>query len=192
MECTSHPVPSPVTLDDLERVLTTSKATSAVFQAHPKIKDAYILQWDGHGNPVTFSPAVYDEHPSTVQLITYGNPLLDELLCKSPEPGGVTRAAGALCDDGEMPVCAWYWLEPERLSYEALATLPDLEARLSVPGTADIEIPAKLLHEVGEDFKARVAEIQKRQAEVLRQRALGVLPGGACPSAAAAGQGSPG
>ena len=71
---------SPVTLGDIERLFLKSELTRHRFQPHATISDAYWLRSVPHARPVTFRPSVFDRHPSTVELLTYGNLTFDKLL----------------------------------------------------------------------------------------------------------------
>jgi hypothetical protein len=69
-----------IDLDGLERVLTRVGATASRFLPHPSIAGAYLLDVNGAKHPVTFRPTVLDEAAPDVQLLTYGNALLQQLL----------------------------------------------------------------------------------------------------------------
>ena len=71
---------SPVTLSDLERVLTQSSSLVTRFQPHPELKRAYWLQTVEGDAAVTFDAALFDVHPNTLRLLTYGSELLRALL----------------------------------------------------------------------------------------------------------------
>ena len=88
--------PPPVCLPDLEEALTRSPRLRAHFRPHPELPGAYLLRWNGAEHAVTFKPAVFDRHPTSLQLATYGNPLLDELLAAAGEPPHGAEHAGIL------------------------------------------------------------------------------------------------
>jgi len=98
--------PPPVTLQQLERALVDSKSLGKLFGPHPEVTGAHVFSWGGAQRVVTFSPDVFDRHPYSVELLSYGNPLLDELLASagdaptSDEPTGLgllrTRKPAAL------------------------------------------------------------------------------------------------
>lgn len=85
---------APLTLADLERCLTQSTVLVGRFKPHPEIARAYLLQHDLDILPVTFDAHVFDDFPKTVRLLTYGDPLLDELLAEVSAPA--VQAAGEL------------------------------------------------------------------------------------------------
>jgi len=78
--------PPPVSLPELAQVLTTTPALQGRFRPHETIAHAFWLHHDGREIAVTFDPGAFDEHPSTLQLLTFGNPLLADLLERLPAP----------------------------------------------------------------------------------------------------------
>jgi hypothetical protein len=159
-------------LAELEEVLTTSKPTAAYFEKDPLIEGAYHLTLDDQSLSVTFSPTVYDEHPSTVQLITYGNPLLDDLLNKCPDPGSSPGKLVRFSNQDALPACEWYWLDPEKSTFTPVPQLSDLQNYLKDP--QDLKhVSEELIQAAETDFQTKAAGIKKKQAEVIRFRALG-------------------
>ena len=77
---TSSGPESPVTLSQIEQVFLTSELTRSRFLPHSSIPDAYWLDYGEAPRAVTFKSAVFDRHPYTVELLTYGNPTFDDLL----------------------------------------------------------------------------------------------------------------
>ena len=71
---------SPVTLSQIEQAFLTSELTRSRFWPHPTIPETYWLDYGEAPRAVTFSSAVFDRHPYTVELLTYGNPTFDDLL----------------------------------------------------------------------------------------------------------------
>ena len=99
-------IPAPVTLTDLERTLVQSKALGSRFRPHPKIAGAHLLDWNGEEHQVTFNPILFDEHPNTLTLVSFGADLLDELL-DSVEVPVTSGAGGFLRDAMSRPQCPW-------------------------------------------------------------------------------------
>jgi superfamily II DNA or RNA helicase len=91
-------IESPITLSEIEAEMLRSPTLGRRFRAHPELPGAYLLEWRGSEVPVTFNAEVYDAHPYTVSLVTYGNPLFHELIAvvPTPDPGddrkGIARA----------------------------------------------------------------------------------------------------
>ena len=71
---------SPLTLNDLERTLTQTSALTDRFKPHPKFNRAYQLQTEEGEVPITFDANLFDDHPNTLRLLTYGSQLLNPLL----------------------------------------------------------------------------------------------------------------
>ncbi|MCP4655039.1 MAG: SWF/SNF helicase family protein, partial [bacterium] len=78
--------PSPVTLPQLEAVLVGSEVLGRCFTPDPAIAGAYRLREGDGESLVSFSPAVFDRYPNTVELLTYGNPRLAALLASAGDP----------------------------------------------------------------------------------------------------------
>lgn len=104
---------SPVGLGDIERAFLKADVTRPRFLPHATISDAYWLHSGETVRAVTFSPRVFDRHPTTVELLTYGNPtfhhLLEEVVGprRQPSAGVDSQEAGAamlLSDSGRPPV----------------------------------------------------------------------------------------
>ena len=104
--------PSPVTLEDIERVFLKSELTRHRFLPHATLPDVYWLQSGNPPRAVTFRPDVFDRHPSSVELLTYGNQTFDTLLeevagVPSEDPDVRSEAAGGamlIRDHGDPPV----------------------------------------------------------------------------------------
>jgi len=135
--------PTPVTLQDLEKLLTQSQHTSGLFQPHSEIKDAYLLNWKGGDQAVTFSPDCFDEHPYSVQFLTYGSALLKNILSSVPDPeaadlGDMLRFQ---TDDPDLNLKVWYWIGESRTEPEEIRDLVELRNKLTSitqpPGIAD-------------------------------------------------------
>jgi len=72
--------PAPVTLPELERTIAESGAFRDRLKPHPHLAGAHLLDWHGDWKEITFDPRLFDEHPNTLELLSYGNGLLEELL----------------------------------------------------------------------------------------------------------------
>ncbi len=75
---------SPVTLEQIEDILTKSQVTSTLFTSHPEIEKAYLFQWENTSYPVTFSREVFDQYPVTLRILTFGTPLFNQILNAIP------------------------------------------------------------------------------------------------------------
>ena len=108
---------SPVTLADLESTLTQSRTTRHLFRPHPEIDHAYWLHWHGAEWAVTFGAEQFDQFPDTLQLLSYGNPLLAEILHSVPAPdaeGTDTRGVVRFATKEPLPITGWYLLAGPR------------------------------------------------------------------------------
>lgn len=87
---------TPITLPELAQVLTTSARFGARFRPHEQIAGAFWLRQDGGEVAVTFDGQTFDDHPNTVQLLTFGTPLFDALLDEILPPGAGAAQIGPL------------------------------------------------------------------------------------------------
>jgi len=75
---------TPVTLPEMAAALTTAPTLEDHFRPHDTIPNAFWLEQGGREVAVTFDPTTFDAHPNSLQLLTFGNPLLDSLLSWIP------------------------------------------------------------------------------------------------------------
>ena len=155
---------APVTLPHLEDILTHSSVLGYRFTSHPEIPHAYLLNWNDQSPPVTFSPDCFDEYPASVRFLTYGTPLLDELLQSVPAPAADDLGSLVRLEAGDdLPVRGWY--APQKGFAFPIGTLPELQDALEKPSHGpDISAQARAL------FAGQVQEIQERQSAVLGNR----------------------
>ncbi len=164
--------PPPVTLAQLEDLLTHAQATGPLFRPHPEIAGAYLLNWHGEQLPVTFSPACFDEFPTSVRFLTYGSPLLDDILAALPEPEAedFQRAGIARCTaSGEFDLRGWYTRPNPGASPVPIVSFSALADRLkSAPATPLAD--DGLAREAAEAFAHEVTQAQDRHADILHKR----------------------
>lgn len=155
---------APVTLALLEQTLTASNALAYRFRPHPDIEQAYLLDWNEQTWPVTFSGECFDRHPASLRLLTYGVPLLDELLQSTPAPdesdlGAIQR----LESTGDLILRGWY--APNGNFAAEIRTLPELQAVLSREQSShDISAQARYA------FESQVGAAQERLEKVIAHR----------------------
>jgi len=125
--------PPPVTLQQLEDLLTHAQATGHLLEPHPDITAAYLLNWHGEQLPVTFAPACFDEFPTSVRFLSYGSPLLGEMLANLPEPevedfqgAGIARCTAS----GELELRGWYARPQPQASPAVIPSFSALIGRL--------------------------------------------------------------
>ncbi|NCC31349.1 MAG: DEAD/DEAH box helicase, partial [Chloroflexia bacterium] len=97
----------PLTLTELERVLTSAPSLRDRFQPHPTIPGAYFLSWEDRLIAVTFNRQVFDTYASTVRFLTYGVPLFTDLLNTVEEPISAPGMNGLLHLSIEQPAPAY-------------------------------------------------------------------------------------
>lgn len=92
---------------------------------------AHVLSWRGDAVSVTFNPEVFDRHPNSVQLLSYGNPLLDELLASAGDPRGSDdpEGIGLFRATGAAPLSLF--VQPGPGGARAVLTLAELREAMS-------------------------------------------------------------
>jgi hypothetical protein len=155
--------PPPVTMPELERALVTSAALGARFQAHPTIVRAHLLDWNGQMHPVTFDPAVYDDHPNTVRLLTYGNELLANVLATVDPPQEAMRGGQVARCTAVAPVesVGWYAVGVGQAS--PIRTFANLQEVLRSPGKPDALVDAAMTA-ARERFDQEMRPLREREA----------------------------
>ena len=165
---------TPLNLSQLSDILLNSPLTANYFQPSLDIQDAYRLKINDLDLPVTFSTACIDEHPTRVQLLTYGNPVLDELLAQvaPPEINAGSRLA-RLCSPGEPEYFRWI-VNGSNGQVETIETISELQTwlheveKMPVMSSAGWDAPAQT------EFESEVQKMRQKEAEVIRMRQVGV------------------
>jgi hypothetical protein len=156
---------SPVTLRDLEQILTTAQATNHLFRQHDSIDEAYFLNWDDSELLVTFNKDRFDEYPNSLTFLSYGSPLLEGLLALVPEPDSYPNGLIRFGIEDPIPLRGWY--SPDNGTFIELSDLASLHKALSTttesPSGADKELAGSL-------FESSVTATQQRLAERLAAR----------------------
>lgn len=176
-------VQTPVTLPDLEALLTTASATRRLFQPHPEIADAYLLSWDEATIPITFSAARFDEYPNTLQLLSYGNPLLEQILDSLPPPEEYPAHLVRFTTSETLPVCGWYALgdgEPVPVTRLAQLTQVARQAAGGLPLAAEAAEAARgrfdrQVEGIHEAYRSRLAHHAAQRQSTLKARARRLL-----------------
>ncbi len=170
------PDPPPLTMPELERALVGSAALAGRFAAHPTVAGAHLLDWKGPGRPVTFDPGVYDEHPNTIQLLTYGSDLLDELLAVVDPPTARAESGRLVRCSAGTPVerVGWYAANGHGTPVCSLRLLGDvLDGQTArSPGGGDAAAVARQLFEAAYRPVREVAEKTVRDRERSRAESL--------------------
>ena len=173
---------SPTTLGDIEHAFLNSELTRHRFQPHATIPDAYWLRSGPDARAVTFRPTVFDRHPSTVELLTYGNPTFDDLLLEVAEPPGDESAeAGAalvLHDPGPPPVAVCVVKENGDVS--AVASVAEYRKAAEQRDAAWSDSDRKRASAVLRQARARVEEEAAAVSRRMRRAKLRGLREEAC------------
>ncbi|MBM4430286.1 MAG: hypothetical protein FJ026_08080, partial [Chloroflexi bacterium] len=162
---------SPITLNDLEGVLAQRSSLADRFQPHPEFKRAYWLRTDEGDVAVTFDVALFDAHPNTLRLLTYGSELLATLLEAVPEPASASDGRVLRCStEGSLSLCAYYTLDA-RGRPQRIKSLADLERLYA--GESDVHWTEETVALARADFRREVETLRQRQGQVItaRQRA---------------------
>ncbi|GIW55581.1 MAG: hypothetical protein KatS3mg082_1985 [Nitrospiraceae bacterium] len=161
--------PPPVTLPELERTLIESQAFGHRFRPHPAIPGAYQFDWHGAWQEITFNPDLFDEHPYTLKLMTYGSGILEDVLAAVDPPDG-----SGLC--GEVIRCSLETPWPLANYYTANDSqpIPSLKKLKSVISTGILteltpERKDRLINTFSELLRSHSA--QENQAEQARRKA---------------------
>jgi hypothetical protein len=98
-------------LPQLKEAILGSSALKGIFQENPDLPGSYFMKLDGEKYPVTFDPELFDRYPNSLQLLTYGNPLLDRLLTRiDPAIEEEPRDRYLRCQS-DLPMVAYYMLK---------------------------------------------------------------------------------
>ncbi len=142
------PIETPVDRRQVEHTLLGSEILKGRFTPDPEIEGAYRLDWNvgehrragsppaarvgspEGGQMVTFSPEVFDRKPYTLELLTWGNPLFEELLRSHDGPGTVDEPCGVGLYRTREPAPVSLFFSSDAVPIERYA---DLDAELSPP-----------------------------------------------------------
>lgn len=174
---------TPVRLQDIEALLTQSEATGWRFKPHADISEAYLIYMEDGEWPVTFSPACFDAHPDTLRFLSFGSPLLKQVLETVPPP---TEADGArlqrLRTEGGVDLRGWYGAAGTNGRWQPIRSIAELNGWLeaSLEGRSD-SVQASIKdawehfnQQVEAVFESRRKIIElRRKAEYLALRAKG-------------------
>jgi hypothetical protein len=79
-----------ITLDEIERILTTNPLTRPRMHPHPDFAHTYLVEVGGEKHPATFDRQVYDKNPE-IRFMTYLEPVFEGLLEEALGPTGAER-----------------------------------------------------------------------------------------------------
>ncbi|HHE73431.1 MAG TPA: hypothetical protein ENL34_14250, partial [Chloroflexi bacterium] len=179
------PFDTPVTLPELAHALTTAPTLQSCFRPHETIANAFWLRCDGREVAITFDPETFDAYPNTLQLLTFGSPLLTVLLEQIPavelgQDGPLLR----LSVESPLPRVAYYALDaagqPRRL--DRLADVRAvLETSLVVDQWSEEAVEAaqrdlrRCVDAEWESMRQAQARLEQAQRSALMSRAARLL-----------------
>ncbi|MBX3412594.1 MAG: DEAD/DEAH box helicase family protein [Pirellulales bacterium] len=157
--------PPPVTLRELERAICESQALGRRLKPHPKLAGAHLLDWHGKWREVTFDPRLFDEHPSTLALLSYGEELLADLLdvVELPTDGRADGMLARCTASGAWKANGYYSLS-DQASVPNLAKLSDTMNEQLVK-SSDSELAL-----LQERFSGALRQRQVREAKATEDR----------------------
>lgn len=150
---------SPLTLPQLEHLMIDTVLLSGVFKPHPVIEGAYTVMWKGTEYTATFRPDVFDKHPDTVRLLTYGEAVFEEILDAIPPPGIDLKGVGIAKRSAKAPydLVSFYAIR-ENGAVETIASLGSMKNLLTK--TSRSETTAEKMSEIDTEF----AEIVRKKS----------------------------
>lgn len=163
-----HPVVQPpVTLANLEQTLTKFDPIAYRLRPHPSIEQAYLLAVGDEQVGVTFNAAVFDAHPDTLHLLSYGDRIFEQLLAEIDhvQPSGDSTGVLRCLSTSSIPIRSWF--VPADSQHREIESVEHLES------SVESELPAwpdEILDEAKAIFSARVSEVQQRESMLTRQR----------------------
>lgn len=176
---------SPVTLSDLEQMLTTSRITRHLFRPHPDIEQAYLLRWQGEETSVTFRPEQFDQFPDSLQFLSYGNPLLTDILQSVPVPDHDELEKGHIVrftTEEAIPIAGWYLLAG--FQTQPIETFAQLRKNMSQskPDTALMEeraaaqkLFAAQVTSITQAYELRLSQFGHQQRAALQAKASRIM-----------------
>ncbi len=173
---------APFTLEEMASAILDAPTLQTHFRPHETVAGAYWLSLMGEPTAVTFDRQVFDNHPNTVQLLTFGNPLLDTLLQAIPDAeGGVipeNRPSTVLRVTVAEPLPrVGYFTQDQSGSLQPLNHLADLHEALKrgdsfTWATEQIAAAQTMVQSAADAESARVQEGQGRLRHIQREALL--------------------
>jgi len=159
----------PVTQSDIERCLVRFTKSKDLLQPHSTLVGAYQIWVEGLSVPVTFNPELFDEHPSTLRLISYSDDLFNQLLKEIDTPQQNDLPPWIVRVTSEYPpLCSYYSVADSGL--KPILTLSGLETALT---QEPLSLNPDSLAEAQTNFANRVEDVKRKDHEIqeVRKRA---------------------
>ena len=162
----------PVTLQQLEVAIVRSEALGALFRPHPEVTDAHILAWNGNDHAVTFIPEVFDRHPNSVQLLSYGEDLLDELLASVGDPARAPQPSGLAELASPAPARLTVFAAPTDIGAKAVPNLDGLQETLAdAPGDwtpSQVDAAERIIEDAAAGATSQLQEVESNRSAAER------------------------
>lgn len=154
---------SPVTLKDLETTFTQSPILKSLWSPHPKYPNAWDLYLGDTPVSVTFDRELFDEHPETVRLVTYGSEILDKMVSKVDKIDLYSDLNAPLIrcsSSGAFALVCYY-----RVTADSFTPISSLEALKGTVAPLDFSPKPEVIASVRLDFTNQLKEIQSKEIE---------------------------
>jgi len=118
----------PLSMKDLEKVLTQSPALSSYWKKESEVPNAWILKIEYEEMSFTFDHELFDRYPETFRLMTYGEPVLEtlfEMVRPLLHPGKADLPLVRYAIDNPEPIVAYYVLDENEA--KPIKTLEELQ-----------------------------------------------------------------
>ena len=160
---------SPVTLPQLKEAILGSSALKGIFQENPDLPGSYFMKLDGEKYSVTFDPALFDRYPNSLQLLTYGNPLLDRLLTIIDPAIEEKPWDRYLRCQSDLPMVAYYMLKQDEA--KQITGYPELKEVLEDDTDKIFNWTEELLSQAKSEFDSSVQSyLEHRKNIELKQK----------------------
>lgn len=179
---------TPLNLQEMASAILAAPTLQTHFRPHETVNGAYWLSLEGIQTAVTFDRQVFDNHPNTVQLLTFGNPLLDTLLQTLPDfevgvtpedmPSTILRVAITEQTRSAAPLPrVGYFTQDKTGGLQPVERLADLHKALKAGDsftwtTAQIAAAQAAVQSAAEAEWARVQQGQERLRHIQREALL--------------------
>lgn len=155
----------PAGLSELEAILTTGTIPGVQFE--PGNRDGvWTLYVEEDEVSITFRPDLFDEFPNSLQLLTWGNPLLDTILCKASD--GDEKSRKGFLSIKAADLVTWYIENRSRL-----LNVTDISLENTTKTWNEDEISSALVdfeQIVDRNQKARISVVES--SSVWKQKAM--------------------
>jgi hypothetical protein len=161
--------PPPLSLYELESILLDSRLPGLTFESHPGIQAAHMMIWDGKRFPVTFHPAIYDAHPNSLRLMSFGDELLESIISSVSAPERTETEKGILRLSSDGPPLRVRYYVPHEDGFRVLDSFSELRAHLQ--STDHFEWSAGARAAAQKDIRQCLSDMRSNDAAITRAQA---------------------